>query len=198
MPKKIRAGIVNGVLITIIIVLGGVIVYLSKHCSFLNEIYEDTRSIILTNKRDIDKNIYGDKMKIRISDRSLYGGMWKGFEELKTNVVIIISQDEVVKVFDIVSKEMKEYNHDEYIEHINRKGSCLSFLNNSRHGIRNFLKDTFEDDERDIIEDAPIVHGCLILPNTDGGLKFMSKSKIMDVDCGWNDIVEYIYPDKEM
>lgn len=198
MQKKIKASIVNGVLITVIVVLGGVITHLSRNYNFFSAISEDTKNIILMNKRDIEKNIYGDRMKVRIPNGSLYKGMWKGFEDLKTNAIIIISQDKVVKIFNIVSKEMKEYNYDVFIGHINSKGGRLSFLNNSKYGIRNFLKDTFESDERYIIEDAPTVYGCLIVPNTDGGLKFMSKSKIMDVDCNWNDIVEYICPDEEV
>ncbi|AFN84159.1 hypothetical protein EROM_111780 [Encephalitozoon romaleae SJ-2008] len=198
MQKKIKASIVNGMLIIMIVGLGGVITHLSKDYNFFGAVSEDTKNIILMNKRDIEKDIYGDRMKIKIPNRSLCKGMWKGFEDLKTNAIIIISQDEVVKIFNIVSKEMKEYSYDVFIEHINSKGGRLSFLNNAKHGIRNFLKDTFENDERYITEDAPIVYGCLIVPNTDGGLKFMSKSKVMDVDCNWGDIIEYICPDEEV
>ncbi|CAD26099.1 hypothetical protein [Encephalitozoon cuniculi GB-M1] len=197
MQRKIRVGVVNGTLITAIVMLGAVIIYLSGYYKLIFLFSDDVGNAILMNKEDIERNIYGDGMKIKIPSRRMCGEMWRDFQNMRTDAIIIISQGEYVRIFNIISKEVREYKHDEYIKHINGMGGYLLFLNALKYDIRNFLRNTLENDERDVIEDSPIIYGCLILPNTDGGLKFMSKSKIMDVNCTWNDVIDYVYPEEE-
>ncbi|ADM12678.1 uncharacterized protein Eint_111790 [Encephalitozoon intestinalis ATCC 50506] len=198
MEKKVKAGLVNSVLISIIIILGIIITHLSFYNSLRDMIFKNPENIILMNKRDIEKNIYGDRMKIQIPPESLSEEMWAGFESLCTNAIIIVSQGDYVKVFNIISRKMNQYKHNEYIKHLESIGNYLFFLNNSNYSIRNFLRDSLGYDGRNVIEDSPMIYGCLILPNTDGGLKFMSKSKIMDVNCNWENIMGYIYLDQNM
>lgn len=193
MTKTIKASTVNGMLIALIVVLGFVIIYLSEWYKIFSLFSEDARSIILMNKEDIERSVYGDGMKMKIQKKKLSGELWKDYERLRTKAIMVFSDGGYVKIFDIGSGDVKQYKHDEYLDYLHGIGSYLLPLNSLKYDVRNFLRDTLEDKERDEVEDAPMVYGCLIIPNTDKGLKFMSRSRTMDVNCNWSDI-SYICP----
>ena len=196
MAKTSKASVTNGMLIALIVVLGLVIAYLSE-CYKMFWASEDTRSIILMNRDDIEKNVYGDKMKMEIKKEKLSGEMWKDFEQLGTKAIVFFCDSGYVRILNIGARDVKQYRQDEYLDYLHGIGSYLLPLNTLKYDVRNFLRDVLEDKERDDVEDAPLVYGCLIIPNTDRGLKFMSRSSTMDVNCTWEDI-GYIYPKEDV
>ncbi|KAM0671838.1 hypothetical protein CWI42_121770 [Ordospora colligata] len=189
MAGKISAGTTNKYLFVIQIILLGLIVSLLFHLDFIKTPTSDY-GLIQRNNNEIQEYVYDqntNKSKMNVDSSKTVDGMWKHYDVVKTKAILMTSDNEHVKIFDFSNFSMKQYEREAYLKYLNDMGGYVPFLRILRYGIRKFLIDALKDKiEKE--NNAPVIYGCLIIPNTEGGYKFMSRLDVMDVECTWRDI----------
>ncbi|KAH9410719.1 hypothetical protein HK407_12g18510 [Ordospora pajunii] len=190
MAKKISASTTNKYLFVIQVALLGLIAWLAFDLGFIRAPTNDFGLIQRNNNDEIKKYIYDqntNESKMTIDSSKLVNGMWKDYDVVKTKAILMTSDNDHVKIFDLSDSSFKQYEREAYLKYLNDMGGYVPFLRILRYGVRKFLMDTLKD-KIEKFNNAPVMYGCLIMPNTEGGYKFMSRLDVMDVECTWRDI----------